>query len=615
MKSIVFGEIIMKKIKSKIAMFNLNRKSTFRSTLLALMLVLLLGGAGFLGSLAWAAEIKGFSSEAAKKAGPEYGGTITEVGYASWNRPDSWDPADWEWKVQIYMHPYSDQLMGGDFVNKGPRGTNEYHFTFNGGPTLEFTTGRLAESWSIPDATTYIFKLRKGVMWQEVPGVMASREFTAEDVAYSFNRNLFEHADKKWGMYDPVESITATDKYTVVFKTSVWMPDWYLLFPRGHHVTYPYPPELVKAGIGDWKNHRGIGTGPFLLDDYVEGSAVSYVRNPNYWDKATINGKEYKIPFIDRFVYSLIDDKTTQIAALRTGRLDMHNDVPHVFEKSLRDTNPELKIDPILSASVYLWGMRLDTEPFDDLKVRKAMSMAIDRQAVMDSVFGSGKILEWVYPEFFGESLYTPMEKLPESIREQFEYNPERARQLLAEAGLPDGFEITLNSYSGEPFDNLSEILVAYWEAIGVDVTIELLEETTFSALVNAKTHGPLVLHTVGLGADPFFNAVGRYIEAGQWNSPIFAKHPEYPEIREKFYKAQATLDLVERNKMLKELNQQLLGTVAFGILGAPGRFVVYQPYIENYYGEIAELWAGATAHVFAHAWINSALKQELRGN
>ena len=96
----------------------------------------------------------------------------------------------------IWYEPYLQQPLGGDFLNKGPRGTNEFAFNNSAGPPLAFQEGRLAESWTLPDENTLIFKLRKGIMWNEVPGVMASRELTAEDFAYSWGRNLA--SESKW---------------------------------------------------------------------------------------------------------------------------------------------------------------------------------------------------------------------------------------------------------------------------------------------------------------------------------------------------------------------------------------------------------------------------------
>ena len=134
-------------------MENLNSKSTFSTTLLALMLALILGGAGFLGNPAWAAEITGFSSEAAKKAGPQYGGSITFLdGYGAAQQPVAWHKGEGSvWTTGIYHEPMYETLMSADFERFGPRGSGvdgTLHSSM--GPPLEFIKGKLAESWSLP---------------------------------------------------------------------------------------------------------------------------------------------------------------------------------------------------------------------------------------------------------------------------------------------------------------------------------------------------------------------------------------------------------------------------------------------------------------------------------
>ncbi len=554
-------------------------------------------------------------TEMVEEAGPEYGGTITMMdAYLGRFPPTEWDPAEFVWPLMVYVEHF-EQLLGGDWQNRGPRGTNEWPFNVRSGPPNDFLSGVLAESWSTPDATTVIFNIRRGVMWHEAPGVMASRELTAEDVAYHWTRTLA--SDKAWTIYDAVESVTATDEYTVEFKLASYTPDWMLLIGRGHLPTWiASPPELVEAGPSDWRNHRGVGTGPFLLDDFVEGTSVSYVRNDNYWQTETIDGKEYEIPFIDRLVKILTPDRAAQIAALRTGRLDQLNVVGAQYVQSLQNTNPEIKLIGRPAGGSYLIGMRLDTAPFDDPKVRKAMSMAIDRQGFIANIWGgAGEILNFPAPSNLPETVYTPLEKLPESIREQLEYNPERARQLLAEAGLADGFEATLQGYAIEPWEDIASLLVAFWADIGVDVSIDLIEKTTMDAMFTAKEHGPLSMFTVGGGVDALGVIQGRYIEPLIYNTPMFEHHPEYAEIRERWQQAYDTRDLVEKYKLTKELNQEALSTVAFALLPTPYVYLGIWPWVENHYGELAPAaGTGGVGPVMSRVWINSALKQELVG-
>ena len=131
--------------------------------------------------------------------------------------------------------------------------------------------------------------------------------------------------------------------------------------------------------------------------------------------------------------------------------------------------------------------MRLDVKPFDDLRVRKAISMAIDREAFINTLWGgSGVILNAELHSGYAENLFTPMEKLPESTRENFEYNPDRARQLLAEAGYPNGFEATIQTFAQEPEQDVAAFLVAMWKDIGIEVKIDLRNQSTFYGLLSA---------------------------------------------------------------------------------------------------------------------------------
>jgi peptide/nickel transport system substrate-binding protein len=573
-------------------MFNRKRSFSLSTTLLALIM----GASIFLAGQVWAAE-------------PEYGGTLTVTGELVQYPPTSWDPAEWVWTSMIWTEPFLSTLQLGDFVKNGPRGTNDWHYKGYAGAPYDLVRGYLAESWTVPNDRTIIYKIRKGIMWHEVPGVMASREFTAEDVAYAWNRN--KSAKGAWAWTGDIDSITATDKYTVVFKLNKWMPDWINKIGDADYATRVYPREVVEAGAGDWRNWRGIGTGPFLLEDFVEGSTVTYVKNPTYtfptYDTATINGKEYEIPFIDRLVHSLNKDISSQIAALRTGKIDQHDNVVSEYIKSLKNTNPDMQFSSKLSARKHYVGMRLDKEPFDDLRVRKAMAMAIDRQAIIDSMWGGeGEILDFPYEPYMPETLYTPLEKLPFTTAEQFEYNPERARQLLAKAGYPNGFKSTLNSYSNEPYGSLSEMMVAFWKDIGVDVSIELIEGTSFDDMLTKKTYSPLTISSKGVHIDPFqvINLV--WIDPDfLHNTARFGLHPDYPEMKELYDRAYGSVDMDESIKMMKELNQKLLATTVFTQIPSAYVYHASQPWIENYYGSQILFFS----HAAAHLWINSDLK------
>ncbi len=178
--------------------------------------------------------------------------------------------------------------------------------------------------------------------------------------------------------------------------------------------------------------------------------------------------------------------------------------------------------------------MRQDVKPFDDLRVRKAISMAIDREAFTNTLWGgSGVILNAELHAGYAENLFTPMEKLPQSTQELFEYNPERARQLLAEASYPNGFETTVHAYAREPERDVVSFLAAMWKDIGIDVKIDMRDTSTLDGILTKNEHAPITFLTqaVGIpGATMYWGAV-------EESAPYQVHVVDDPEINEIYAK------------------------------------------------------------------------------
>ena len=162
-------------------------------------------------------------------------------------------------------------------------------------------------------------KVRPGVMFPDKPGVMKKRELTADDIVFAYTR-LSTSPKKIAGYFDHVEKVEATDKSTVVFTFKHFNAEWDYRFGWGYYSTIT-PKEVADAGATNWKNVNG--TGPYMLTDFVQGSSNTYTKNPDYWDKETVGGTEYKLPFIDKITYRTIKDEATFLTALRTGKLDL----------------------------------------------------------------------------------------------------------------------------------------------------------------------------------------------------------------------------------------------------------------------------------------------------
>ena len=149
-------------------------------------------------------------------------------------------------------------------------------------------------------------------MFPEKPGVMKSRELTAEDIVYTFNRQN-SSPKKVDSMYDYVDNVQAVDKHTVVFNLKEFNAEWSYRFGYGYYSGI-VPKEVVEAGATNWKNING--TGPFRLTDYTQGNSNTYEKNPVYWGTETVNEKEFKLPYVDKLVYRLIKDEATRVTAI-----------------------------------------------------------------------------------------------------------------------------------------------------------------------------------------------------------------------------------------------------------------------------------------------------------
>ena len=248
---------------------------------------------------------------------PEYGGTFT---WGDRHPVPHCDP---------YIHGSAPRVIVGVAEKLGisnwAADRNEISFSDSYVP-LRFTTGALAERWEMVDPLTYVFHIREGVRWHD-KAPMIGRELTAQDVVYNFHRYTgsgsgFTEASAVAAplVAIPFESITATDDSTVVFKLTqpkvdspvLILTNWYALI---------LPPEVIEqhGDLTDCDNM--VGTGPYMLTEWVEGSSITYSKNPDYWDFDE-KYPENRLPYIDQINRLIMPEPATQLAALRSGRLD-----------------------------------------------------------------------------------------------------------------------------------------------------------------------------------------------------------------------------------------------------------------------------------------------------
>jgi peptide/nickel transport system substrate-binding protein len=542
--------------------------------------------------------------------GPEYGGTFT------WHLPMDvmgFDPISYLQMECKSLWMTNEELMTGDWA-KGPAGTGETDWTTGFIGRIELQTGSLAESWETPDDETIIFHIRRGVHYGLDPNSEASRyvngrEYTAEDAAYSIERNFFAETAYSYGAYTRAgygpTSIKVLDKYTLEIKVPETMHGLMLLV-IGDNMFQVCKDVTEKYGDqSDWRNQ--VGTGPFFLVGYVPGSSLTYKRNPNYWRKDPLH-PENQLPYLDTMNTLIIPDTSTQLAALRTGKLDRMGPISWEDAELLMKQSPDLNYTKGVEAPI-LPVMRVDKPelPFYDLRVRRAMNIAVNQQEIVDEYYGGNGILFAVpYPPTSTYSeIFTPLEEQPEDVQELFTYNPDRARELLKEAGYPNGFTTQINCSQTE-VDYLS-IVREYLLAVGIDMQIKPLEASVFRSVGRGRTHEEMITMNV---VDYIFPFRLLMVRQESFDNRSFFEHPFTRQAYESINKIVGKDD-AEANRIIKEVGVFSLQQ-AWGIwMPAKYTFTMWWPWMKNYHGESTLGYDGQNLYAY-YIWIDKALKKSM---
>jgi len=514
----------------------------------------------------------------------------------------TWDPADWNWKINHDAGQFYEQLFAAD-LGKSRRLGGPYPFYADAWLPSDAIRGELAESWAWKqDPLRLEIKLRSGVMFPEKPGVMAARELTSEDVVFSYNR--LDKSPKKIPTYfDHIASVTAPDRHTVVFTFRNYNAEWDYRFGWGYYSSI-YPKEVADAGPADWKKLNG--TGPFMLTDFVQGSATTYSKNPNYWGKDTIGGQEVKLPLLDKLVYRNIKDEATAVTALRTGKVDILESMRWSDMEQLKKSTPQLQWSKWLSMNGQFLSMRVDAKPFNDVRVRRALNMAVNKQEIVQSYYnGHAELFSYPqHPDYVG--YYEPLEAMPASVKELFVYDPAKAKKLLAEAGYPNGFSFKVQVCSCTPDHmELLPLVSAYLEQIGVRIEIQPMEYGAFLSAMTSKTLAPGYFMNNG-HTNPTTTLRKSFVTGQTWNPSMYAD-PEFDRRIEVLYREQ---DEDKRKVMVKELTREILDKAPYIWLPTPYVYTAWWPWVKNYGGELR---AGAVrpGPIYARIWIDQEEKKK----
>ena len=318
----------------------------------------------------------------------------------------------------------------------------------------------LAESWTQPNDTTYIFKLRRGARWHNKAPVNG-REVTAEDVKYTYER-FGGSTNPNRGILEQVDKIEAVDKYTVKF--TMKEPFAWLLEALASTSTWIIAKEVVEQH-GDLKKPEScIGTGPWMLERYEPNLRLTFVRNPTYF----VPG----LPYVDNVDMSIDTDPASAFAAWLTGRYDFGPEYGMVVRRSdlaaAKQRKPGLQTQDYTVVFGGITWVHLDQEPFKDIRMRRALATASNWKEVLEtntwSQGGFGVPNPAVPAAFKDWSI--PIDQLPAEGRKLYEFDPREARKLLAEAGFPSGYKTTMETTAGYGPDYMDgvEVTLASWK-------------------------------------------------------------------------------------------------------------------------------------------------------
>jgi len=327
----------------------------------------------------------------------------------------------------------------------------------------------LVKTMERPNPTTYIFELHHGVRFHNRPP-LDGRELTAKDVKWTFDRVMAQSPEKR--LFPTLEKVTVLDKYKVRFD----LKSPYAPFRANLAATtmVVYPEEAGKpckscAGGRDFTSpETDIGTGPFVLEEYKEGQRLVYKRHPDYFRKPR--------PYLDGVNVYIIKDPASQIAAYRTGKVDLLGNwmrIDHIHaEDAQKFPNTQVALFAVYATAENIVG-RMDEKPWNDVRVRRAISMAINRDAWSKGLFPMGAT-KLAGPVPSASAYFIAEEKLPEDVHRYYRHDPEAARKLLAEAGYPNGFETKLYTTTGygQPYNTRTALIKDQLSRIGINATI-----------------------------------------------------------------------------------------------------------------------------------------------
>lgn len=445
----------------------------------------------------------------------------------------------------------------------------------------------LAEEWNISeDGLTYTFKLRSGVKWHD------GEPFTAADVKFTMEEAMMKFHPRSDNFNSVIEAVEAPDDSTVVFR----LKNPYGAFMNAlAYDVYIIPRHLYEGT--DIKNNpynnEPVGTGPFMFSEWSRGSHVTLKKNPNYFQEGQ--------PYLDQLIFRIIPDAASRVLALETGEIHYlsYQSLPSSSIAEL-EKNPDITITTKgfeSLGSMLMLTLNLDQPILQDVRVRQALSMGIDRDYIVEHAdYGLGVPATGAFPS-------TNWAYEPDVA--QYPYNPEQAMALLDEAGYtPDagGVRLTLRLTADANVElarKSGEIIKANLAKIGVEVDFEPVERGVMLDRVYTNRDFDMQIHSFSTGSDPAVD-IARFYVSSNIRPVSFTNGSAYrsAEIDELFAKGADASDADERAEYYSQAQKILSNDLPIIWIEEVGLIGAYNNRFHNVHS-----WSSYSYYVFWDVW------------
>jgi len=431
----------------------------------------------------------------------------------------------------------------------------------------------LAEKWEFKSPTVVEFTLRKGVKFHNKPPVNG-REVTAEDAKYSIERFMKRSAFR--ARFDVVQAIDVVDRHTL--RVTLKEPFAPFLNHLAASTYVAILPHEVEEKLKDFNRPEAmIGSGPFMVKSYRKGVQIAFERNPDYYLKGQ--------PYLDGVVIEITPDAAARLSLLRAGKVDMGHMWGYMVPeeaKSLKTTNPEMVMTPTMVMASGKLYFRTDQPPFNDVRVRRAISLAIDRKAWNDSLhYGEGCVDAGPVPCALKDWKLPAAKMDPAKAKYLVGYDPAEAKRLLAEAGYPNGFTTPMYHWPGyaPPWRTYYDLAADNLAKIGVTVEFKPEEYGKYIATTYLGK-----FEKMAMGPQAPGNEIDDWLYSAFYpEQPHNRSHVADAELNKLLVAQRRELDQAKRLAIIHDIQRHLADKAYYVYLPVPPQYITHAPQVKGF--------------------------------